>query len=299
MSTTELDRPVQDYAEAEITYLAPGDFINRRYVGPGFEFSTGIYKPYKVRIGNARTAPEPFTLDNNGFQLFKHKSAVSDFMDKEQVDRLYPNEVRDAILQFTGADKVALQGWMVRTSGDLTKYEHQTEGYSHQGGVQPPAAEAHVDYLPDRANDLAAMTYKRAFPDGKGFKRFIATSFWRTFSEPPQDWPLALCDGRSVGADEGVGNVLVVVDKRPTDEELRTPLPPEMEKTAAAVFRYSPNHRWWYYPNMTRDEVLFFKFHDSDQSKAWRTPHTAFHDHTYPNAKERKSIEVRSVAFFE
>jgi hypothetical protein len=49
---------------------------------------------------------------------------------------------------------------------------------------------------------------------------------------------------------------------------------------------------------MTRDEILLLKFYDSDHSRAWRTPHTAFRDPTYPHARTRCSIEFRSFAFF-
>jgi hypothetical protein len=41
-----------------------------------------------------------------------------------------------------------------------------------------------------------------------------------------------------------------------------------------------------------------FKFYDSDRSRAWRTPHTAFRDPTVPPGHIRQSIEVRSLAFF-
>ena len=68
---------------------------------------------------------------------------------------------------------------------------------------------------------------------------------------------------------------------------------------AAAIFHYSPEHLWWYFSNMTRDEVLMFKFHDSDRTRALRTPHTAFHDPSFANARTRESIEVRSLAYFE
>ena len=51
--------------------------------------------------------------------------------------------------------------------------------------------------------------------------------------------------------------------------------------------------------NMQADDVLLFKFHDSDHSVTWRCPHTAFHDPSFPDAKVRESIEVRSVAFWE
>ena len=57
-------------------------------------------------------------------------------------------------------------------------------------------------------------------------------SFWRTFSPPPQDYPLALCDGNSVGDEEGVPNTMFVVDKIPEREEMLRPMPDEDEAIA-------------------------------------------------------------------
>jgi hypothetical protein len=98
---------------------------------------------------------------------------------------------------------------------------------------------------------------------------------------------------------EGVPNTLCIVDALPDREVMLGPIPDEQTKPAAAIFRYSSNHRWWYFSGMHRDEVLLFKFHDSDRSRAWRVPHTAFRDPTYPDARVRESIEFRTVAFFE
>jgi len=50
---------------------------------------------------------------------------------------------------------------------------------------------------------------------------------------------------------------------------------------------------------MAADDVLLFKFQDSDHDVTWRCPHTAFHDTSLPDTKTRSSIEVRAVAFFE
>jgi hypothetical protein len=66
----------------------------------------------------------------------------------------------------------------------------------------------------------------------------------------------------------------------------------------ATIFHHSPDHQWWYYPDMSVDEVIFIKFHDSDHSRAWRTPHTAFLDNSRPDAVERRSIEFRGIAYF-
>jgi hypothetical protein len=286
--------------EVDINYLLPdGPKINRRFAAPGVEVNTGVYAPYRMTVRDARPNAGQFSLDRHGFQLFPHKSAVGNFFDNDEVGRLYPAEVSDAIKQFTGATFVAVMGWMVRTSDDLAKYKRQAAGYAHQGGVQPPAGEAHVDTIPEKALPQAQALYKHLRRDGPGFHRFIYSSFWRTFSEPPQDWPLAVCEWGSVGADEGVPNVLVICDRIPEGEALFAPIQDEHAKPTAAIFHHNPNHRWWYFSNMTRDEVLLIKFHDSDQSRAWRVPHTAFHDPTFPNANPRASIEVRSVAFFE
>ena len=284
---------------AEITYVAPGSFINRRFVAPGVEHNTGRYEPHAVTIRDGRAIVDHFTLDTHGFVLKKHESAVRDFFDKEEVDSVYPDEVAHAVKEWTGASRVATVGWMVRTSGDLSKFVRPTAGYTHRGGVQPPAGEAHVDTAPDRADRMAAMTYARVFPDGRGFSRYIYGSFWRCFSEPPQDTPLAVCDARSVLPDEGTTNTLFIVDAIPDEATMLGPMPNEDEVPGAAIFHYRPEHRWWYFSQMTRDEALLIKFHDSDRGCAWRTPHTAFRDSTFADAKPRSSIEFRTVAYFE
>jgi hypothetical protein len=285
--------------EADIVYLLPGTDINRRFVAPGIEVNTGKYGPYRVKIRDGRPIKDSFSLDQHGFVLKPHVSKVRDFFDKEEVDRVYPAEVEEAVKQLTGASYVATLGWMIRTSGDLSKHVKKVVGYTHSGGVQPPAGEAHVDTEPLRVGRMAQAIYEKHRPDGPGYSRFIYSSFWKTFSEPPQDWPLALCEAGSVGDEEGFANVLLVVDEIPEGKAMFAPIPNEDDRPAAAIFRHNPNHRWWYFSNMTRDEAVLLKFHDSDQSRAWRVPHTAFHDPTFPDANPRSSVEFRTVAFFE
>lgn len=284
--------------DARVSYLAPGSNINRRFVAPGAEMNTGRYEVYPVKIRDGRPIKDRFNLDTHGFVLAEHRSAVTDFFDRELVDKIYAGEVTDVVKRLTGADHVAHRGWMVRTSGDLAKHQREVVGYTHQGGVQPPASDAHVDFTPDTAELIARRTYEERYPDEKPYSRFIASSLWRTFSPPPQDWPIALCDGSTVDPDEGTPNALIIVDELPDRETMLGPLPDEDKAITAAVFRYSPNHRWWYFSNMHRDEVVLLKFHDSDETKVCRVPHTAFHDPSFPDANPRASIEVRTIAYF-
>jgi len=295
---TVRENPSVRTVNTHINYLAPGCEINRRFVAAGVEVNTGRYEPYAVEIRDARPVRDQFSLDRNGFVLAEHHSAVSDFMDKKQVDRIYPAEVTQAVQALTGASVVAARGWMIRTAGDLPERKQAVKGYRHQGGIQPPAGEAHTDFNTESAESMARNIYREAFPDGKPFKRFIASSLWRTFSPPPQDWPLALCDSSSVAADEGTSNTLVVVDEIPDRETMLGPLPEGAAGPAATIFLYNPKHRWWFFSNMNRDEVILLKFYDSDHSRAWRVPHTAFFDPTFPDAHARQSIEFRSFAFF-
>jgi hypothetical protein len=283
----------------EITYLAPGSFINRRFVAPASEVNTGEYRSYPVTVRDARPNQSDFTLESHGFVLRPHRSAVRDFLDKEEVGAVYPDEVATAVRDLTGADRIATMSWMVRTSGNLAAHKREEKDYKHNGGVQPPAAEAHCDASPDRIDAMARGLYEQRFPGAPPYRRFIYSSFWRTFSPPPQDYPLALCDGNSVGDDEGVPNTLFIVDRIPAREEMLKPVPDEDKKVAAAIFHHNPEHRWWYFSNMTRDEVLLICFHDSRRVRPWRVPHTAFHDTSRPDANPRSSIEFRSIAYFE
>jgi hypothetical protein len=285
--------------KAEINYLLPGTPINRRFVSAGVEVNTGKYAPFDVIVRDGRAIRRHLTLDTHGFTLLDAPTAIGDFYDKDEMDRAYPGEAAAHIQAQTGASFVVPMGWMIRNSGDIAKYQPKGDGpYVHAGGVQPPAGEAHIDTEPSRADRHALAVYKKHRPDGPGYKRFLYSSFWRTFSPGPQNCPLALCDHRTVGNDEGLPNVLHIVDKIPEGDALFAPME-EDHLMAAAIFHHNSAHRWWYFSNMVRDEALLFKFHDSDKSHAWRTPHTAFWDTSFPDRRPRESVELRSIAFFE
>jgi hypothetical protein len=155
-----------------------------------------------------------------------------------------------------------------------------------------------VDFTQRCAERIAARLYQKRDPQGPGFRRFIAFSLWRALSPPPQDMPLAICEGRSVRDEEGTHNTKVDVDEIPTGDALFAPIDGEENMSAATIFHHSPEHRWWYFPDMTPEEVILIKFYDSDHRTAWRCPHTAFRDSSRPDAHERRSIEYRGIAFF-
>ncbi|MGB3797540.1 MAG: CmcJ/NvfI family oxidoreductase [Alteraurantiacibacter sp.] len=285
---------------AMMRYVDEGDFVTRRYVSQGKELNTGTYSDHQITIRDGMPIRDHFALDTHGFTITRSPTAVTDFHDKPEVDRLYEREVEADVIRLTGADKCVARGWMLRTSADLsTRASQKTRNYQHSGGLQPPAGEAHVDVSTSSAQRIAQATYEQYFPDGPGYTRFLITSHWRCFSAPPQDIPLALCDGRTSFGGEEKENTLLIVDQFPQGEALTAPVPGEDQMLAATIFSCHPSHRWWYFSGMQREDVLLFKFHDSNHDVTWRCPHSAFTDGSATTPNIRESIECRSVAFWE
>jgi hypothetical protein len=66
---------------------------------------------------------------------------------------------------------------------------------------------------------------------------------------PIESTPLALCDARSIEAKDFVPSDLIYRDK--VGETYR--------------FTYNPNHRWFYFPHLERNEVILLKCYDSKE----------------------------------
>src|SRR5579864_23247 len=58
-----------------------------------------------IQIEDARLRTQPPSLAREGFALFRHKSAVADFSDQEELARIYPREVERLVLDLSGADQ--------------------------------------------------------------------------------------------------------------------------------------------------------------------------------------------------
>src|SRR4029077_12291087 len=114
--------------------------------------------------------------------------------------------------------------------------------------------------------------------------RFAEINVWRAISGPIQESPLTLCDARSLTEQDTVPTDLVYPNR----------------VGEAYSFTYNPNHKWFYFPHMQRNEALLLKCYDSkEDGRARFTAHTSFEDPTSPpDAAPRESIEVRALIFF-
>jgi hypothetical protein len=147
-----------------------------------------------------------------------------------------------------------------------------------------PAHYVHTDYSPRSF----AMTVEALPIDAGSYSRCAVYNFWRVVTPPPQSQPLAVCDVTTLrSGDEQVSKVtLSYPDGR--NIEFYTQL-------------YHPNarHRWYYFSDMTVEEVLVFKSFDTDANRASSVPHCAFRDWSQPGNSKRVSVEARILATFK
>jgi hypothetical protein len=67
----------------------------------------------------------------------------------------------------------------------------------------------------------------------------------------------------------------------------------------ALLLRYNPAHRWYFFSDMQRDEVIVFKRNDTDPNEPHHVPHSAFtHPRVPPGTAPRASIEMRTIAYW-
>lgn len=270
-----------------------------------------------LMIINARTLEgKALSCEHNGFELqqqpLNHKDM--DFLDHDQVMSKYYAECESIVRKLTGAQAFAFDHNVRSASGKKSQSE-----ISGGQDVQGPAHLVHGDYTlrgaPERLQQLSKPptgndTLKGHLPDGQALipeklmesalysGRFAIINVWRNIAhEPVATHPLALCDGQTVVPDD-----LVVFEIRYPDRVGENYFSKPAEK-----------HRFYYYPEMTRDEVLLIKQWDSaghlakssgmEADQAYRPCTFSFHSAFEPteqvaDAPDRWSIEVRCMVIY-
>ena len=242
---------------------------------PGTPRVTGTFVATEVKIRNAREIVDSLSLDIQGFRLVHQESAVHDFYDKEEVERIYYPEVARLLKLTTGARKVVIFDHQVRNIELAKRGERNAREYGkavHNDYTAKSGPRRVRDHLP--AHEAAARLEHR----------FAEINVWRPIRGPIESTPLALCDAGSIDAKDFVPSDLVYRDK--IGETYR--------------FTYNPRHRWFYFPHLEKNEVILLTCYDSkEDGRARFTAHSAFDDPTSaPDAAPRESIEVRALVFF-
>ena len=277
---------------------------------------------HAMAVTNARSlaGSARMTCERNGFELQVQPlvHADIDFLDHDEVVGRYYGQCEDIVVSATGARAYAFDHNIRSASG-------QAEQQRIAGGqnVQGPAHVIHGDYTlrsaPDRLTQLARPpsgndTLRGYLADGLALindedvlrvvnagGRFAIINVWRSIAdEPVATHPMAFCDGMTVAPDD-----LVVFEIRYED------------RVGENYFaKHSDAHRMYYYPAMTKDEVVLIKQWDSagtlastagekgdgdePQAPCSFSFHSAFQPQDTPDdAPDRWSIEVRCIVLYD
>ena len=277
VAAERLEPRVIDQVEGVLTYLVDTGVrpVSYNYEPPpGVPQRSGTYAEHKIPVINGRRWPEAaFSLDRQGFLFRHHETAVRDFYEPAQVEQVYYPEVEALLKQATGAEKVVTFDHTLRVGPAR-----------HKKGQREPVRRVHNDYTPKSGPQRVHDLLPAAEAEERLKHRFAIINIWRPIRGPVEEAPLAVADARSIAPGDLIATDLLYPDR--TGETYSV--------------AYNPAHRWFYFPEMRREEVLFLKVYDSaTDGRARFAAHTAFDDPTGPRLPiARESIETRSLVFF-
>jgi len=241
---------------------------------PGQPVRSHEYESHRVPIADGRPIADTFSIDREGFALVPHITKTADLYDEVALRTSYYPETEALLKAETGAAHVLIFDHTIRTS------HQQTRGV---GLPREAVLRVHNDYTvksgPQRVRDLWPEEAEARLK-----KRFAIINVWRPIVGPLQQFPLALGDAASLAADDIIATDLIYPDRVG-----------EIYSIA-----YNPAQRWFYFPEMSRDEVVLLKTYDSDPARARFSAHSAFADPNFPDPKVlRESIEIRALVYWE
>jgi hypothetical protein len=126
---------------AALTFIARSDakpvFHSAAYTGgaPQVFFDT---ERHTVLIRDMRPLEGALSLEREGFELLRDRTAVRDLYDDDALERVYYPEIEALLREVTGASRVVVFDATRRSDGDA--------GARNRDGMRGPASRVHVDY---------------------------------------------------------------------------------------------------------------------------------------------------------
>lgn len=227
-----------------------------------------------VQVHNARVAEDDLGLERSGFTLRTHVTSDAGSQDADR-RRVYRNEMLDLVRHESGADRTFLLADLVRTE-DQSNFNFAYARF------------VHCDYNLDNLRQMSLDLLRRREVEPQSGWVFAWYNTWQPFDHVANQNPLALLDVRSIADDDIIAYRYTGYSGSDDEGGL----------VSAPV--YNPDHRWYFYPAMTPDEVLLSKQLDTRPGHTSQCPHTSFVDESQPDdVPPRRSIESRILAVFE
>jgi len=243
-------------------------------------------------IQDARRTTANIGLENSGFELFRRATAVRDWFNADEVVSVYYPECTAFARELTGATHAFTFDHLIREPGKQTAGGGlRTGGTSTVTGPDKGGgyvSGVHLDYSENSVwSEYLAL---HGIGEPRDAKRVMVLNFWRSLADVVEGNPLAVCDARSVRAEDLLETMIFGYGHEGYS----------WHNIGVAVYNvaFSSQHSWYYYPQMTSDEVLVFKTYESAAMIGKVSPHGSFENPTAPSsAPPRRSIELRVLCY--
>ncbi|MEM8564737.1 MAG: CmcJ/NvfI family oxidoreductase, partial [Pseudomonadota bacterium] len=142
----------------------------------------------------------------------------------------------------------------------------------------------HNDYTDASARQRLIDLVGEKIAEPRLQRRYAIINVWRSIRGIVFNSPLACCDASSISPRD------LIASERRAKERIG-----ELE-----LVSFNPEHRWYYFPEMTLAEALLLKTYDSSQAGHARCAiHSAFNNPLAPaDAPPRESLESRLLVFY-
>ena len=240
-----------------------------------------------VAVMNAHEHADP-GLHSSGFELVRSPSAVTDFYDCDLVMGTYYEECKAIARKLTGAHTTFTYDHIIREPG-LQFSGGGTDGTQRKTDVERGGGyigNVHMDYTDNTTWHRYLALHGKRVPERAS--HVYALNFWRPLSPSVDDYPLAVCDARTVRLEDLQETIVYGYG---ADNYSWHDIGIETFNVSA-----SEHQRWYYYPGMTPDDVLVIKSFDSEGVIGKTCPHASF-AHPHPKGEPRHSIELRVLCF--
>lgn len=269
---------------AAVGYLSPTTVRPYNYLfqpPDGKAWENCDYELGVVKITDARALSVAPSIHVEGFELWDAPTDVANFEDEDSVRSCYYNEATELAKLVTGADQAYVFDHVLRRR----EKERTALEFGRKGNPTRPSAvgRVHNDY--SEASGLKRLPLVIADRDESSeVQRFAIVNIWRSIRSKIVDTPLAVCDARTISAQD-----LVAADVHYPNRS-----------GEIYLVHQSPLHNWSYFSEMDAHEALIFKQYDSQVNGVARfTPHAAFDlPEIPPDAPVRESIEIRCLVTY-
>lgn len=232
-----------------------------------------------VHNGWSRNDSDPFSADKEGFQLQSFKTDYDEWDNDEKVRNTFYPEIVEFLKKTVGANRVLVFDHTIRTKGNEAKPITDEKATSQRA----PVMLVHCDYTAE-SGPLRVKQLMNGEADDLLSRRVAFFNVWKPIHNIVKERPLAMCD----------------VTSSPPEDFFKLFLRYRDRVGENYVMRHNDQHKWWYFPEMTPEQVILLKTYESEEDgRARFVGHTAFEDPTSPSdAPVRESVEIRTICFF-